>query len=236
MKENQTDGFGNPTPNGTWITGTSPRPSAFGGTIGGTPGLCPVALLSALELPENPYVQEGYGYLERKGWGYNVTFPTFTNQLFQTDIESFLTQGSAINFPASGNSGCVSACTQPTAQLPYSSQTDCQSGSTDCQYYTCTDTGCELAAFGTASTFSTLFDCEQVCESWNCNNVSATTVGAGPCEVQTGTGGTFSLEVDCLALCTSYECFGYDPLTKSKPLGLSIGRWYWKYFYNLFWL
>jgi len=221
---NQTDGFGNPTPNGTWITGTSPRPSAFGGTIGGTPGLCPVAVLSALELPENPYVQEGYGYLERKGWGYNVTFPTFTNQLFQTDIESFLTQGSAINFPASGNSGCVSACTQPTAQLPYSSQTDCQSGSTDCQYYTCTDTGCELAAFGTASTFSTLFDCEQVCESWNCNNVSATTIGAGPCEVQTGTGGTFSLEVDCLALCTSYECFGYDPLTNQNLWGCqSVG-------------
>ena len=221
---NQTDGFGNPTPNGTWITGTSPRPSAFGGTIGGTPGLCPVAVLSALELPENPYIQEGYGYLERKGWGYNVTFPTFTNQLFQTDIESFLTQGSAINFPASGNSGCVSACTQPTAQLPYSSQTDCQSGSTDCQYYTCTDTGCELAAFGTASTFSTLFDCEQVCESWNCNNVSATTVGAGPCEVQTGTGGTFSLEVDCLALCTSYECFGYDPLTSQNLWGCqSVG-------------
>ena len=60
---NQTDGFGNPTPDGTWTLGTSPRPAAFGGVLGGTPGLCPVAKLTALELPVNPYVQdEGYGY------------------------------------------------------------------------------------------------------------------------------------------------------------------------------
>ena len=221
---NQTDVFGNPAPNGTWISGTAPRPAPLGGTLGGTPALCPVASLTALELPENPYVQEGYGYLARKGWGYNVTFPTFTNQVFQNDLESFLTQGTSINYSASGNTGCISGCTQPTAQLPYSSQTDCQSGSTDCQYFTCTNTGCELATFGTASTFNTLFDCEQVCQSFNCGNVSATTVGAGPCEVQTGTGGTFSLEVDCLALCTSYECFGYDATTGPQLWGCqSVG-------------
>lgn len=221
---NQTDVFGNPTPNGTWISGTAPRTAPLGGTLGGIPALCPVASLTALELPENPYVQEGYGYLARKGWGYNVSFPTFTNQVFQNDLESFLTQGTSINYSASGNTGCISGCTQPTAQLPYSSQTDCQSGSTDCQYFTCTNTGCELATFGTASTFNTLFDCEQVCQSFNCGNVSATTVGAGPCEVQTGTGGTFSLEVDCLALCTSYECFGYDATTGPQLWGCqSVG-------------
>jgi hypothetical protein len=223
---NQTDGFGNPTPDGTWTLGTSPRPAAFGGVLGGTPGLCPVAKLTALELPVNPYVDEGYGYLVRKGWGYNVTFPTFTNSLFQNDLESFLTQGTAIIFPASGNTGCVSACTQPTAQLPYSSQTDCQSGSTDCQYFTCTDTGCELVPFGTASTFSTLFDCEQSCKSWNCSNVSAISLlnQTSPCEEMVGTGGTFSLEVDCLSLCTSYECFGYDVTTGPQNWGCqSIG-------------
>jgi hypothetical protein len=221
---NQTDIFGNPSPNGTWISGTAPRPVSLGGTLGGTPALCPVASLTALELPENPYVQEGYGYLARKGWGYNVSFPNFTNQVFQNDLESFLTQGTSINYLASGNTGCISGCTQPTAQLPYSSQTDCQSGSTDCQYFTCTNTGCELATFGTASTFNTLSECEQVCQSFNCGNVSATTVGAGPCEVQTGTGGTFSLEVDCLALCTSYECFGVDATTGPQLWGCqSVG-------------
>tara|TARA_R110000824_G_scaffold13374_1_gene58392 strand:- start:185 stop:12442 length:12258 start_codon:yes stop_codon:yes gene_type:complete len=215
---NQTDGFGNPTPNGTWVLGTAPRPASLGGTIGGSPGLCPIASLTALELSENPYIQEGYGYLSRKGWGYNVSVPQWTNQVFQNDIESFLTQGTSQSFPASANTGCVSACTQPTANYPYSSQTECSSASTGCQYFTCTNTGCELATFGTASTFTTLFECEEACQSWNCNNADGTT-GTTPCEVQTGTGGTFTIEVDCLNLCTSYQCFGYIPGTPATSWG-----------------
>ena len=208
---------------GTWSTGTAPRMSNNGGILGGTPGLCGRANLEALELQENPYYTEGYGSLSTKGWGYNIEYPTqpstwsstyhnMSGEFLIDRLNIFLTSG------ITSTTGCISACTIPSTFYPYSSQTACESGETSCQYYDCTNTGCQLTSpFGTIGTYTTLTDCEAQCTSWNCNNFTGITAIQGPCTPQTGTGGTFTNSVDCTNLCNSYQCYGLDP-TLPQPL------------------
>ena len=234
---NKTDGTGTLLKDGTWNIGTAPRRANQGGTMAlnddipfpnnasptGPPPLCGNADLIALELPENPYYTEEVGLLSRKGWGSNIYFagaeyPAY-NQFayhFPHQLQNYL-----VNAFSTGSTGCLSACTTPTSNYPYSSEVGCVSASTGCTFYNCTNTGCEVAIIGTGGSFTTLSVCEKACKSWNCINVSgltATTAGQ-PCEEQTGTGGTFSQLVDCTVLCTSYQCFGYDPLTNPNYWG-----------------
>tara|TARA_R110000824_G_scaffold269809_2_gene458272 strand:+ start:7207 stop:19128 length:11922 start_codon:yes stop_codon:yes gene_type:complete len=236
---NKTDSTGTLLKDGTWNIGTAPRSMPMGGvwqpgtgipfpnnaSPTGPPPLCGNADLTALELPENPYYTEKVGLLSRKGWGSSIALGADFNLQSGSEWDSHFINVLTTylgNIGGSVSTGCISACTTPTTNYPYSSQTACISASTDCEYYNCTNTGCQLATIGTGGSFTTLTDCENTCKSWNCNNVSgltASTVGGQPCEEQTGTGGTFSQLVDCTKLCTSYQCFGYNAATNNNLWG-----------------
>lgn len=41
----------------------------------------------------NPYFDQGYGELDQYGWGYNAEMVAFTNTIFETDLEAFLSEG-----------------------------------------------------------------------------------------------------------------------------------------------
>jgi len=193
-----------------WQSGTAPRRAVSGGVLGGTPELCSIADLTALEI-SNPYLTYPIGVvgnLDTQGWGYNISFGTYTSTVFQNDLESFL------NTTHSSISVCVSANTSPTTQYPYVHMSACTA---ECYSFECTVTGCVPynGTGGTPSFYSTLNACQSACTSWSC-----TTTG---CTEQAGTGGTYTLSGNCTTACTSYNCEDITPYTLSSAWPLADG-------------
>ena len=192
---------GNQTPGSqgeNWTIGTAPRRAVSGGILGGTPGLCALADLTALEV-SNPYISQGYGRLDLFGWDYNITFPPFTTNLFQTDLDAFL---STI---ASNTSVCTSAATSPTSIYPFPTQSACTA---DCYSWECTVAGCIQVGVtgGTPTYYPTEPECQLSCTSWSC-------LTSSPCTEVAGTGSTFLLSGDCVTACTSHNCEDITPYT-----------------------
>lgn len=182
---------------GLWSAGTAPRMSSFGGTIGGTPGLCSIANLTQLET-QNVYWDSGFGGLDQYGFGTNIEFPTYTYTQFQTDLDSFVTGGQV-----TVSTGCTSAATSVSTAFPFSSQTDCLNFCTP--MYECTTDGCILNSTG--GTFLSMSACTASCQSWSC-----TTVGCDSYNSPAGgTGGTFTALIDCQTGCTSWSCAYVPP-------------------------
>ena len=98
-----------------WWPGSAPRTSASGGVLGGTPPLCGIADLTALEV-SNPYVLQGYGNLRDKGWNYNITFAPYTSKDFNLDMTDFLVH--TTTSAPTGGTQCLSACTSMSNFIP----------------------------------------------------------------------------------------------------------------------
>lgn len=193
-----------PVEDGTWQIGTAPRKASSGGILNGTPGLCMKADLTALELPQNPYVLENVGKLDQNGWNMNYEFKSYGGA---GGLMSYL--NSVLMLTTTATTGCISACTTPTQFYPYTSITECAASTTSkCNSYTCTDTGCIVATGTSIGLYSTLEDCTggttslPPCTSYNCS-------GSG-CTEQTGSGGTYSTSKLCLGACTSWSCPTYQ--------------------------
>ena len=202
---------GNQTPGGqgqNWGTGTAPRRAISGGILGGIPGLCALADLTALEV-SNPYISQGYGRLDLFGWDYNITFPPFTTNLFQNDLDNYL---STIT---SNLTICTSAETSPTSLYPFPTQSACTA---DCYSFECTSTGCEqFNGLGSKPTYySTIEECQLSCTSWSC-------LTSSPCVQLAGTGSTFLFSGDCVTACTSHNCEDITPYTLSSAWALADG-------------
>jgi len=191
-----------------WLTGTAPRKSLssttpLNGIAGGTPGLCSIADLIALEI-SNPYLVHptgNVGQLDTKGWGYNISFDPFTTNSFTYDLDNYLST------TTSNLSLCVSAQTSPTTSYPHPTLADC-TGS--CYSWECTNTGCVKfnGTGGTPTYYSLESDCISACTSVNCTSTG--------CTDQLGTGGTFTDITNCLTACTSFNCEDITTYTVSS--------------------
>ena len=193
-----------------WIPGTAPRRLVSGGIANGTPELCAIADLTALEI-SNPYIVDpigNVGELDTLGWGYNISFQPYTQQSFQYDLDSFLIT------TTSNLSLCVSAQTSPTIQYPHASLSACTG---ECYSWECTATGCIQfnGTGGTPTYYALESDCLSACTSWNCTN--------NGCGDQTGTGGTFTSSGGCVTACTSYNCEDITVYTPSASWPIAPG-------------
>ena len=183
---------------GMWLGGTAPRTTASGGAINSIPPLCNIADLITLE-SVNPYFAEGYGALDRNGWGINPSFLPFTRQGFGLDLDLYLE-----STPLTTGTTCVSAATYPYyPNWPHASLDACTG---ECSNYVCqadnsaSSDGCVLTYPGIVSPpgFDTLSACTASCISYNC-----ITTG---CTSQVGTGGTYSNSFNCDSNCNSWNC------------------------------
>jgi len=188
-----------------WLPGTAPRTQASGGMSIGTPTLCEIADLTALEV-SNPYVLEGYGNLRDKGWNYNIGFSAFTQQSFDNDITDFLSQSTTAQ--GTGGTQCISACTQMTSLYPYATFGECTG---NCISYECTINGCVVSP-NTGGTFSSLAACTGDCVSFSCTTTGTTSL------VGTGATGTHTDYNVIASGCNSFNCL-YDPSSPSNQQG-----------------
>ena len=188
-----------------WLPGTAPRTQASGGMSVGTPTLCEIADLTALEV-SNPYVLEGYGNLRDKGWNYNIGFSAFTQFGFDNDIADFLAESTTGQ--GTGGTQCISACTQMTSLYPYATFGECTG---NCISYECTINGCVVSP-NTGGTFSSLAACTGDCISWSCTTTGTTSL------IGTGATGTHTDYNVVASGCNSYNCL-YDPSSPSNQQG-----------------
>ena len=211
---------------GTWNPNTAPRTSANGGILNGTPGLCSIADLTVLETQSNPYVQTsdsfspgGYGKLDKRGWGYDVNYLPLTQAQFTNDLTLYLNGG------ITSTTGCVSAETLTNTSYPFNQLIDCQTASTACVRWDCTNTGCVIVTGSTAyGQYDSLEDCTggtatlPPCTSYMCNTTGCTLYNVP----NYGTGGTFSTNLNCITACTSHNCVSSNSwynINPSWPVG-----------------
>lgn len=227
-----------PVQDGIWLPGTAPRTAASGGATNSIPDLCSIADLTALEAV-NPYFAENFGALDRNGWGVNQTFLPFTTNQFSIDLDTFLSTRQVTgttcisaatyphypNWPHDSLSACTGNCgnwvcqaddstssdgcvlTYPGVTVPpgFSTLSACTAA---CISYNCITTGC-TSQVGTGGTYSTNYNCDLNCNSWNCSTWNQS---YGPiqtwngCLPQNGTGGTYTEYTGCTAACISFEC------------------------------
>ena len=224
---------------GTWLPGTAPRNSGVG--QGPATPYYSKANLSMLEVknpytinyagthyvtsdstcptPPSPNnldwqssaMTGGAGFLDRFGWGINISLDTFYTQTFYDDMNDFLTASTAGNFVI----GCVSAETQLTLQYPFDSASGCSSG---CTGLSCSDYGCVL---GSVDQFTSSVNCSAACQSYNCELAG--------CVWQYGTGGTFYNATDgtygladCQAACNSFNCVDILSLANANDQGCEM--------------
>lgn len=215
-----------PAEDGTWNPNTAPRRLSSGGILNGVPGLCNITDLTVLETQSNPYVLTsdsfspgGYGKLDKKGWGYDVNFLPLTQAQFTDDLTLYLNGG------ITSTTGCVSAETLVNTSYPFSDLIDCQTASTSCVRWDCTNTGCVIVTGSTAyGKYDSLADCTggtttlPPCTSYMCNTTGCTIFNVP----NYGTGGTFTTNFNCVTACTSHNCvtnsFWYNT-NPSWPVG-----------------
>ena len=215
-----------PAEDGTWNPNTAPRRASSGGILNGVPGLCDITDLTVLETQTNPYVLTsdnfspgGYGKLDKRGWGYDVNFLPLTQAQFTNDLTLYLNGG------ITSTTGCVSAETLTNTSYPFSQLIDCQTASTACVRWDCTNTGCVIVTGSTAyGKYDSLEDCTggtatlPPCTSYMCNTTGCTLYNVP----NYGTGGTFSTNFDCVTACTSHNCVSSNSwynINPSWPVG-----------------